>query len=268
MLAKTSYVTLVVVCTLTLASHAADQCRSPRYQIAGGFGAAVHIALQRSDFTVAKLVCLAQSVTLQSATGERPPIFIFDSASAAGEYQPQRYHFTPTTAASFRHLRALVDRRATDGHEILIITPFGFRDVGDYDTIIELPPTTAPRCRLALDSRCLIALEPVANQGETQSLKFTGNVTLSGIVSREGGVTRISVDEANSSSAEGKAWLVREAMNNLRTWWLEAAPREGSVRVTYNFGTGVSPTVSEGVELFIEHPKSQITITAVSRKRG
>ena len=113
--------------------------------------------------------------------------------------------------------------------------PFGFQRGEPYNTRIDLPAAASAHCRFQINDRCLLALEEIEYPVQALKAKASGTVTLTGTVARDGKMTRIQVAEANSGSAEWKDLFVREAVNNLKTWRLEAAEHKDSVRIKYTY---------------------------------
>jgi TonB family protein len=198
----------------------------------------MNISIPMSDFAPNRLVCLAQ--TLKERYGEQRGIevLIFSTRAAAMHYtmplsgdsvKPRVNWAARMYATYFFH---------PDKHEeYLYLTPDPMRPSIDSPLVtrIDLPVTNLPACPLRINGRCLVALEDIEYPNEALKAKMSGTVTLTGIVSREGKITHIQVAEANSSPAEGKDLLVREAANNLSTWHLEEARQVESVRITYSF---------------------------------
>ena len=63
----------------------------------------------------------------------------------------------------------------------------------------------------------------------------SGSVTLAGTIGRDGKVTGLKTADAGSDRPSDAGSLARSASDNLATWWLEPAPREDPIRITYAY---------------------------------
>jgi TonB family protein len=119
-----------------------------------------------------------------------------------------------------------------------------------------------PPCRLELRGRCLLALHEVVYPGEAypQQTRMAGAVTLTGTVARDGTVTGIQVVESESVPSGRTAPLMREAVENLKTWQLEPATLEDTLRIRYSYV--IDPSLPTGTEDAQFALPNQITIRA------
>jgi hypothetical protein len=112
--------------------------------------------------------------------------------------------------------------------------------------------TGMPRCRLEVDRRCVLALEAPAHSKEALTARLSGTVHLVGTIGANGRVTA-RPDVANGSQDDNP--LMRAALANLTSWWLEPAVRQSTLRITYNYvvdsavaARHVNPTPSERLD--------------------
>jgi hypothetical protein len=97
------------------------------------------------------------------------------------------------------------------------------------------------------------------------TIRLVGTVTLTGRISRDGAMTHIRVNSAKASPADRRDRLVRLAIANLKTWWVEPAPREETFRITYTSGIDAFFPERGPFDLRLDMP-NQIWITTDARK--
>lgn len=126
----------------------------------------------------------------------------------------------------------------------LEVTPLGLQSGESYTTRIELPVTRKAHCRLELGSRCVLALDPLQYPKDALRDRLSGMVTLAGQVNRDGTVTGVHVVKPQTALPDR---LVREAIKNLETWWVEPSPRQDKIRITYSYE--IDPSLPPGDRL-------------------
>lgn len=259
--------TLCAVClTLGLGKQAFPQCRAPGYR--EGFTLAdsnlelvTNISVRLQDFAPDKLICLVSSFKARHPGKKSIVLNIFSSSYAAknsvGVIPPE---YTKEALDMLKELHAdyflSVDRK----EEYVEIRPFGLRPgLSAYDTRINLPTAEKPHCRLELDGRCVLALEPIFYPADALKGKVSGAVTLTGTIAGTGKVSNTSVTEISVEPTGRKDVLVNAALENLKTWQVEASSRLDRIRITYSFQL-VAPGIRTGQpDLQFDLP-SKITI--------
>jgi TonB family protein len=224
---------------------AAADCVVPTYRTflntIGPEGGSANLSVSPDDFSVATLLCLANALNRQHPDWKRVSVFIFSSDREASDYSGIQ------VAARSDVARAVRARLEFDGAaRALTLMPIG---VGSdyfvhapgppalqelwgprlYDTTIRIPSTAAPACRLAIQRRCLLALEAFAYPEEAVRDQFAGTVTIRGTVGRDGRVTGEVVDGSKNPVIE------RAALHNVSTWWVDPAPREDHFQITFTY---------------------------------
>jgi TonB family protein len=241
---------LILCLVAATCQSAAANCEPPHYDTGKVWESSkskllMTVSIKISDFAPQRLVCLAEAFKQKYADLEHIDILVFSSLDAARYWLPFQADSVPTSKKHgkaydsywffARQLHALYSYHADKREEYILIKPLGSHKEGPYDTRIILPPAATPHCRFEIYDRCLLALEDIEYPVEPLKAKASGMVTLAGTVARDGKMTRIQVAKANTSSAEWKDLFVREAVNNLKTWRLEAAEHKDSVRITYTY---------------------------------
>jgi hypothetical protein len=252
------------------AVSASAQCSAPRYRkfqdTASKPGGSMNLSIRPDDATLEKLVCLAQTLQEQHPRWKSWGAFVFTSDEPAKGFVP----VTGSAAGDY-----LPDLRARanihDGNVTLTMTPIGYANpyftvtplgsVGEtvYNTRIDLPVRGSAHCRLEVNSRCLLALEPPRYPKEALSARVSGKVALRGTAGRDGKVT-VTVEPANGRQPDESDPLVRAAFENLKSWWLEPGRRQDTFRITYSYV--IDPALRPGqFDVRFDMP-SQITIRA------
>ena len=227
------------------------------------------VSIRLSDFAPARLVCLATALKQRYHDRKSIDVLIFTSFDAARLYSAVQREYDGKSVKEAqllsRHwqtsqLHGLYSYDAEKHEEYVDIKPWGSDATLPYDTRVMLPVGTVPHCRLEISGRCLLALDDLVYAGETYTAKASGTVTLAGTITRDGKVTRIQVAEAQSVPSGRTEPFVREAVNNLKTWRLEAVPREDTFRITYSYV--IDSSLQRGqVDVQLALP-SQVTIRA------
>lgn len=220
------------------------QCHAPRYQAGATFVDSTSvlvrsISIPLQDFSPSKLVCLA--TRLRERYRERSNILvnIFSSRKAAWTgITVQEYDEKLWRTFAQMHARYSLD---ADKHEEYIeILPLGVvpswpQRARPYSTRIDFPVATAPRCRLEINSRCLVALADLDYPRKELKKKASGTVTLAGTITCGGELTRVRVVKAEIHPTGENNPLVNAAVQNLSSWRVEAGPHREAIRVTYSY---------------------------------
>lgn len=197
----------------------------------------MYISIRPGDFSLDNLICLAQNLKESHPEWKSAMIVIFSSHNAAKYYQLSSVENLPG-AVWGKQLHAEYDFDAGAHEKYLLIMPLGDKkssSFNTYTTRIDLPVATTPHCHLEMNGRCLFMLEDPKYPSDASKAKISGTVTLTGTIARDGKMTDVQVAEASSTPSEGKDLLMREAVNNLKTWRLEPAQRQDTIRTTYSY---------------------------------
>jgi TonB family protein len=238
----------VLVC-LSNAAIAEAECVFSRYAIAQDFvdsklgTGTVSLSLRPNEVTVKNLLCVSETLKNEHPEWIDVDVFIFSSVKAAQLFNP----VGPDEHGDYRRdLRAWYS--LTSNEASLTITPIGIAPIaisitprgdtlgeGVYYTKIDLPLTNGePHCRLEIIDRCLLALEAVAYPKEALTNRVSGKVTLIGTVDREGKVTA-AVGSVDGRQSTENPLLVRAALDNISTWWVEPAERQDTFQITFSY---------------------------------
>jgi TonB family protein len=241
-------------------------CTAPHYRTIRDFSnpetGSMNLSLLPGDMTLAKLVCVSQELKKRHRNWIRASFLFFDSDDAARRFEGSGLN---TERGDFRgDLRAVYSFETTPHREDLMVTPFGSRMPGQYDTIIAIPVVATPHCRLEVAGRCVMAMEPPSYPAEALTDSRSGEITLIGTISRLGRVTASVVSAGDRQPARNNS-LTRAAVENLRTWRLEPNPRQHTFRISYAYA--IDPSLErDQVELKFALP-DRVTIRANPRKR-
>lgn len=216
-------------------------------QIAQGTGSG-RVVVARAQYTVARLVCLVETLRAAHPEWRRVALLFFTSERAAVSFSPggslaNNPPLDPTGATSFEsEVRATYTLDTTRGESQLEILPLGLLSAPALSTKIDLSATRSATCELALGRRCVLALAPIPQAGEIWRRGIVGFVTVSAIVHPSGAVAGVEVMAAEAGSGE-RGRLVAASVANLMTWWTEPADTEEQITVTYDFEfAGPAPT--------------------------
>jgi len=222
-------------------------CRSPAYRVGQRVEeskdlVALTVSIRPADFTRERLVCLARAFRRKYANSADIEIFVFSSPDAARDYTvvrgdeaPPVYRNYDAYANMLRQLHAEYRYSATNSEEHVVLKPVGSDRGGRYDTRIDLPVSTMPSCDKSVNGRCLVALDEIVYPTESLLARETARVQLSATIAKDGSVRDVRVvDEADVPTA-GRAALVREAVEDLKTWRFEAGPHADRFQITYSY---------------------------------
>jgi hypothetical protein len=219
---------------------AAAECRAPRFRLVKDFihyesgRGAARVTLAPADFALTNLLCLAQALKVQHPDWKEVNVLMFSSEVAAASFSPGK--MGPPELWQFdRQLRAFYSLNVSTHEEFLAITPMGLEGGEASDTRIMLPASGTPHCRLEIHDRCLFALDQFMDVADRLRTSGSGSVTLAGTIGRDGKVTGLKTADAGSDRPSDAGSLARSASDNLATWWLEPAPREDPIRITYAY---------------------------------
>jgi len=227
---------------LALGNYAFAQCHAPRYREGRDFSnpklgvGSVHISIQPRDFTLKKLVCLAQTLKRNHPEWKSASVLIFGSDDSARYFNAAwKIDGLPQDEKWARQLHAVYELDQNGHEERLHILPLGFDTDPSLITTIDLLLGATSRCRLEASGRCLMALDGPTYPNEALRAKALGKVTLVGTITHQGRITCIQVEEAEvNQSKEGKL-LVDAAKQNLASWQLEPGKGQNSIRITYSY---------------------------------
>jgi TonB family protein len=230
------------VSALTVPAAAHAQCRAPTYVVALNFIAphgsigTMQVSVDPADVTVETLVCLARILRVEHPEWTDVFVPILDSYEAARSFQPDMsMNLENWRPSDDKHVRAVYFLDSKPAREYLQFTPLGWEQTyptGDFGTRIDFLAADAvnPRCPVAFGDRCLMALAAYRYPDERRKENVFGSVTLTARIARSGEVVAI-----RNTATTGGAGLVREAMQNLRSWRFEPAPHEDAIEITYNY---------------------------------
>jgi hypothetical protein len=233
------------VTSVTVANAFAD-CVPPQYKVGqvvtdSSRETLLDISISLREFAPRRLICLAETLQRRYPGRETINIFIFSSPVAARLYTPIQLEgpsgsYGKVSGPGYsRELHAIYTFDALKHEERIDIKPRGSIVELDTDTRIQLPATTVPLCRLAIDSRCVLAMEDVPYPSEVTAADDSTTVTLSAIVTRGGKVKRIKVVGSTSVPVERAGVFARHAIAHLASLRLEEAAHESILRTTYSY---------------------------------
>lgn len=225
-------------------------------RIVGNF---IYVSVDRDDVTLAKLVEQARELRAANAPGWSGLIGFFTSRHAAQTFTVNALiDPPPRLKESSREFLALYEVQS--GKELLTMLPFGLY-LGFDEVGVPIDGVRLPQCEFQLAARCLFRLDTMES-----AAGMTGTVTLEARATRRGKLERLRVvDPPNEQAKQEREQLVRSALANARSWWLDPSRSEQDVRITYLFGdaTGVSTPVG-GFELMLTAPGNVRILAAAS----
>ena len=228
------------------------QCRAPHFRRGADYGRLLSVSIQKRDFSIDKLTCLAQTLRSNRRNLESFDLLFFSSHEASQRFRgiPVESGFPPRWHKWAKELHAAYSFDADKHKENLEIMPMGFGTAPILRTMLDLPLPAAPHCRLEIQNRCLMAaMEQISYPQEALKKRATGVVVLTGVIRRDGQCAGLHLQETDVKAGEDTEWLVNVAFQDLRTWQFDAADRDDAVRVTYSFAVdaslprGVAPQV-------------------------
>jgi len=222
-------------CLIFLAgAPASAQCRPPQFRMGQDYGSSVFVSIERRDFTIEKLTCLARTLRRRWSTFG---VVFLDSYEAAQNYRGAPVEdIYPKWPEWAKEVHALYSFDASKHEESLEVWPMGENTAPSWSTTIALPIVGAPHCRLEIQNRCLMAaMEKVTYPQEAPETRASGVVMLVGTIGRDGGVSGLRVETADVKPPPGREQLVRAAIQDLKAWQFDAAAHDDPIRIVYSF---------------------------------
>jgi TonB family protein len=246
-------IALLTLVGVAFCTSAFPQCRAPKFKVGEVWedsSTAVFeaVSIPLPDFAPTKLMCLAQSFKRRYGEKRDIDILIFSSREAAkaysstlgpADYAPPRNKKEATRLSrifSRGQLHGLYSYKHEEGQEYVELTPFGDdRGGGPYDTRIDISAGQPPRCRLAIEGRCVLALDEPRYPEAALTKSVSGDISLSATISGKGGVTSIRVTKPTAISPEDAQILADAAVQNFRAWKFAGKPGRDVVQITYSY---------------------------------
>jgi len=258
-----------VLLVLTVGANAVAACEAPAHRKGilwlpadNKQGPVYTESIALSDFTPAKLVCLADALRAEYkkkyqkeygiyngkyyAKEPHFSVLIFSSHLAAKCYHgpmdigdsdytglSEKERHCASARWSEEQLHATYDYHYTDDSEYLDVAPLGGviqAQNGAPARRIDLPAAQIPQCWMRLSNRCVVSMETPWYSGN-QRQTSTGTVVLTAQVNRRGIPEKITVAETQDLTDRDE--MVMGATKNLKTWRFEPARHATSIRVTY-----------------------------------
>jgi TonB family protein len=201
------------------------------------------VSIAPGDFAPSRMLCLAARLKERYRTRAKLDVMIFSSHDAAARYSVVQIE-TDTTDPNLARLSSHhwqvsqlhgIYSFTANGPEYLDIKPWGSDADQPYDTRISLPAVAPVHCKLEIGGRCLLALSDLVYPRAPYDAKASGTITLSGSITARGDVTNVRVDESTGSPSDLVEPLIREAVENLKSWRFEAARRPAAFRISYEY---------------------------------
>jgi hypothetical protein len=229
-------------------------------RVVGNF---IYVSVDRDDVTLAKLVEQARELRAANVSNWSGLIGFFTSRYAAQTFTVNALVDPPARLnESQREFFALY--RVETGKEFLTMKPFG--DYLGFDVVrIPIDGVRLPQCEFQLAARCLFRLDTMES-----AVGLTGTVTLEAHATRRGKLERLRVvDSFNEPSNQEREQLVRSALANARSWWLDPSRSEQDIRITYVFGGAtVASNPVGGFELMLNAPGNVRILAAASNTQS
>lgn len=244
-------VILAICLVLLVGAPASAQCHPPHFRTGQDYGASLFISVERRDFTLDKLTCLAQALRDRHPDWKTFGVIFFDSYEAAQYFHGQQVEdIYPKWPEWAKEVHAMYSFDADKHEESLEIWPVGFTSAPSLDTTVNLPLAGARHCRLEIQNRCLMAaMEKITYPQGAPPTRASGTVALVGLIRRDGRVTGLRVAEVDVRPAQEKGRLANAALNDLETWQFDAGGHDDPIRIVYSFAIdaalprGVAPEV-------------------------
>ena len=237
---KLAALLLLLLCLVAQSVFA--QCRPPRYHQGKDFinpqsgAGSIYVSIRPKDFTLRKLTCLALSLRKRNPNWKAVNVLVFDSNDAAERFLPTPMEVPRTVWAQWaRRLHAAYFLNTDKREDYLEIMPLGYEGSSSYDTRIDLPITTQPRCSLEMSERCVLLIGDIDYPSGALTANGAGTVSLEATVNRDGTIANALVIEADVHPAAAKHILADAALKNLETWRFDASARRSQIRITYSY---------------------------------
>jgi len=206
----------------------------------------IYVSVSRQDLTLERLIGQARHIVAAYASNWTGRIGFFTSRQAARTFTMNLLvDLPPDLTESSRHFLAMYE--VENEKEYLTVFPFGF--FADFKHVrVPVDGSQVPPCGFQLAARCLLRLDTIGAPASTPN----GTVTLQARATRQGKLERLRLIETQSDQPKQRDHLVRAALENAKTWWLESSRTEQDVRITYVFGDRRQIANVGGFELMLE----------------
>jgi hypothetical protein len=227
-------------------------------RIVGNF---IYVGVDRDEVTLAKLVEQARELRAANASGWNGLIGFFTSRYAAQTFTLNAF-IDPPPRLKESSREFLAWYAVETGKELLSILPFGY--YAEFEVArVPIDGVRLPRCEFQLAARCLFRLDTMES-----AAGMTGTVTLEARATRQGKLDRLRVVDSPSEQSKPDEQLVRAALANARSWWLDPSRSEQDVRITYVFGAATAVSNPAGAfELTLRAPGDVRILAAASAAR-
>jgi TonB family protein len=168
-------------------------------------------------------------------------VAIFSSYDAAKNFRVPASENVPGNATWAKEQHAAYFFDAAKHEDYLVVTPFGFSTPQQYSTRIDLTGSAPSACTLALKGRCVLAADEVEYPTDALSARGYGKVVLSGTITRDGWIKDVRMVSIESGSNTSQEMVAKAAIQNLKSWKMDAAPREDLFRIMYSYQIEASP---------------------------
>jgi hypothetical protein len=233
---------LAIFFVLAWGTSAFAQCRPPLYHKGNDFinpqsgSGSLYVSIRAKDFALRRLSCLAQSLRKANPNWKAISVLVFDSNDAAEHFLPAPIEVQRTVWAQWaKHLHAAYFLNTDKREDYLEIMPLGYEGSSSYDTRIELPITTQPRCSLEISERCVSLVDDIDYPSGPLSANGTGTVSLEATINADGTIANVLVIEADIHPTEAKHILADAALKNLETWQFDASASRSPIRIAYSY---------------------------------
>ncbi len=251
---------LVVCFLLGAGSSLMAQCVAPHYSIGkvlqeSPSSLTAYVSIKLSDFTPRKLICLASVLKARYQGRARIFVAIFSNQEAAKYYVPLGVERTEQMVRWASKLHAVYDFDATEHRERLVLIPDHVaEDESNHDTTIDLLTNAVSPCHLQVKDRCLLEFHDMWYPwaGGYGTPPPTGEVVLTAVISRNGGVAQVALASASVNPPDNESVFVNLAIANLKSWRFEPGIREEPLRITYSFE--VVESLPHGTEITFALP--------------
>jgi TonB family protein len=221
---------------LSMPAWSFSQCLSSHVDPGRDYGASVYVSIGRSDFGVSNIACLARNLRTSRQDRASFSVLFFTSHEAALNFLPTPLETQHSLWARWAsQLHAAYYWNADKQEEYLEIYPVGFEGSPSYNTQIDLRSAVVDKCRLQVVGRCAIILEPFNYPRNALKKRVSGQVTLTGTISRDGTVRSIRREAVDGDQNAKQNLLASAAIQNLSKWQLDPGTRSEKIRVRYVF---------------------------------
>jgi hypothetical protein len=240
-------------------------CRLPSYRegkvTQNASSASLTISVGRSGFAPNRLICLVEHFKQAYPHHDLLDILFFDSHAAAVRYSPGAIDPSSKAVEYQAQMHALyhMDTSMHEEYLLLMPDPLLYDASSPSNTKIDFPFSGVPVCKLRVGNRCLLMFHHILYPWRGESAKVSGDITVKGIISREGIVKKLTVADAMVDPINQKAVLVDAALQNLETWRFQDSREATPIRVTYSFKLVHSPALKYRTDVQFALPQ-RVTI--------